>query len=108
YSWYCRQKEKQRELKVLIDGAFYSNEELGLTKAVAHALYGNEMSNNVTRLERYAACAYAHFMDYGLELMERQEYKIAVLDLGNIFHNALDLFSEKLRQSQYNWHTVTE
>lgn len=108
YSWFYRQEEKQKELKSLIDGAFYTNEELGLTKAVAHALYGNEMSNNVTRLERYAACAYAHFMDYGLELVERQEYHIAVLDMGNIFHNALDLFSQKLKRSEYNWHTVTE
>lgn len=108
YSWYFRNAENKKLLDPLIDGAFYSNEELGLTKAVAHALYGNEMNNSVTRLERYAACAYAHFMDYGLELMERQEYHIAVPDLGNIFHNAIDLFSSKLKESQYNWHTITD
>lgn len=108
YSWYFRNEENKKVLDQLIDGAFYSNEELGLTKAVANALYGNEMSNSVTRLERYAACAYAHFMNYGLELMERQEYHIAVPDLGNIFHKAIDLFSKKLKDSEYNWHTVTD
>lgn len=108
YSWYYRKAENRKILNQLIDGAFYSNEESGLTKAVAHALYGNEMSNSVTRLERYAACAYAHFMNYGLELMERQEYHIGVPDLGNIFHKAIDLFSKKLKDSEYNWHTVTD
>lgn len=108
YSWYLRNDEKKREIYQLMDGAFYSNEELGLTKAVAKALYGNEMNNSVTRLERYAACAYAHFMNYGLELVERQEYEIAVPDLGNIFHHAIDLFSKKLKESDYNWHTVTD
>lgn len=108
YSWYLRQPEHKKEAKRLVEGAFYSNEERGLSKAVAHALYGSELTNSVTRLEKYAACAYAHFMTFGLELLERQEYHIAVVDLGNIFHNAIDLFSRKLKESEYNWHTVTD
>lgn len=108
FGWYMRQEDKKEQLHHIIHGAFYNNEELGLTKAVTHALYGNEMSNSVTRLERYASCAYAHFINYGLELVERQEYHIAVPDLGNIFHDAIDIFSRKLENSEYNWHTVTE
>lgn len=105
---YLKEDAAKEKLNQLIDAAFYRNEEKGLSKAVANALYGNELSNSVTRLEKYAACAYAHFLAYGLELIERQEYKIAVLDLGNIFHNSIEIFSDKLQKSDYNWHTVTE
>ena len=38
-------------------------------------MYGRILQGSVTRLEQYASCAYAHFLKYGLELMERQEYE---------------------------------
>ena len=44
----------------------------------------------MTRLEQFAACAYAHFLKYGLELMERQEYELAAVDMGNLFHQSID------------------
>ena len=52
-------------------------------------LYGKELSGSVTRLERFAACPYQYFCIYGLELREREEYKIRPIDLGNLFHKAL-------------------
>ena len=30
------------------------------------------------------ACAYAHFLAYGLKLKEREEYRFEAMDLGNI------------------------
>jgi len=39
-------------------------------------------------------------------LEERKEYKLAVPDIGNIFHNAIDEFTKMLSTSEYNWHTI--
>jgi len=41
-------------------------------------------------------------------LEERRQYKLAVPDIGNIFHNAIDEFSKMLSASQYNWHTIPD
>lgn len=71
-------------------------------------LYGSELGGSVTRLERYAGCAFAHFLAYGLSLEERKEYKLAVPDIGNIFHNAIDYFSKKLDESPYGWHDIPD
>jgi len=47
-------------------------------------------------------------MSYGLSLEERCEYKLAIPDIGNIFHNAIDEFSKRLDSGEYTWHTIPD
>ncbi len=108
YLYYRSDEEKDRILRKLIQGAFYVNKERGISKEAALLLYGMELKGSVTRLERYAGCAFAHFMNYGLSLEERREYKLAIPDIGNIFHNAIDNFSKRLDAGPYTWHTIPE
>ncbi|CRZ33438.1 DNA helicase/exodeoxyribonuclease V subunit B [Herbinix hemicellulosilytica] len=108
FLYYKNDTERSRILEKMISGAFYSNREKGISRQAAYLLYGENLSGSVTRLERYAGCAFAHFMAYGLSLEERKEYKLAVPDIGNIFHNAIDEFSKMLSSSEYNWHTIPD
>ena len=108
YLYYQSEEEKSRILEQLIEGAFYINSEKGISKAAAKLLYGLELKGSVTRLEKYAGCAFAHFMSYGLSLEQRQEFKLAVPDIGTIFHNAIDHFSKRLDSGEYTWHTIPE
>ena len=43
-----------------------------------------------SRLETFATCKLRHFLNYGLDIMPRQEYEIKAPDIGNIYHDALD------------------
>lgn len=106
YSFYYSREEYKGAIQSLIDAVFYVNKEKGLSKQIAKELYGNSLTGSVTRFEKYAACAFAHYISYGLELNERQEYRLAVPDIGNLFHNAIELFSRKMAESEYNWHTI--
>lgn len=108
FSWYKRQEEYADLIDLLIEGACYEKKELALSRAVAKALYGEHLLNSVTRLERYAACAYAHFLSYGLQLEARQQYQLSIPDIGNIFHSAMELFAHKLHASKYDWTTLSE
>ena len=92
----------------LCDAAFMSHEDDRLSKAVVRALYGHVLENSATTLEQYAACAYAHFLTYGLMLRERREYRIEAPDLGILFHSALELFSKKLAKSGRLWHELED
>lgn len=87
----------------LTDTAFFRYQESTLTRAVALALYGQTLSGSVSRLEQYAACAYAHFLRYGLKLKEQGEFSFEAVDLGNIFHGVLEIFAEKLKENHYTW-----
>ena len=73
----------------------------------ARQLYGTVLTNSVTRLELFARCAYAHFLEYGLKLSERETYSFAALDMGSMFHEILQRYCEGLEKS-YDWYTITE
>lgn len=87
----------------LVDTAFFTYRESSLARSVAAVLYGQTLSGSVSRLEQYAACAYAHFLRYGLKLREQGEYSFEAVDLGNIFHGVLEIFAEKLKENGYTW-----
>lgn len=104
--FYQSGKEGREMLYQLVDGAFYMGRDEGITKRAASLLYGRMLAGSVTRLEQYAACAFSHFLSYGLGLEERVEFKLTMPDIGTLFHNALELFSARLKESGYNWHTL--
>ncbi|WP_431029218.1 helicase-exonuclease AddAB subunit AddB [Lysinibacillus sp. LZ02] len=53
------------------------------------ALYGEELSASVSRIEQFFRCPFAHFTSYGLRLEERNEYKLETFAMGDLFHEAL-------------------
>lgn len=108
YRWFVQSDSYRKELEGLVDAAFYVYEKQGIGHAVARALYGTIVSGSVTRLEQYAACAYAHFLKYGLELMERQHYEVAAADMGNLFHDSIDLCFKKVKEEGLDWRHITD
>lgn len=107
-AFYGSQKGWEQKLAHFIDGVGFVNEENGLTRQVAEALYGKELKNSVTRVEQYAQCAFAHFLQYGLQLKERYEFRFSGLDFGNIFHEVLRLYPERLKENGYTWKEIPE
>ena len=101
--------EKYRELAgKMTEAAFMRYQHSPLSQAVSRAIYGSMLENSVSRLEQYAACAYSHFLQYGLMLKEREEYSFEQVDLGNIYHSVLDMFAGKLAECQYTWFDFPE
>lgn len=92
----------------MADSAFYQNQESRLGASLAKALYGTTLCNSVTRLEKYAGCAFAHFMRYGLGLELRQEYAVRSLDIGNVLHQTVELFSKAMSQQDDGWHQIED
>ena len=62
----------------------------------------------MTRLEQFVQCPYAHFIRYGLQLSEREQYDVSGLDHGNLFHHAMEHFSHRLEQENREWQDLTE
>lgn len=108
YRLYRGDEEYEEYAERLEEAAFARYEHKPLVKAVARALYGAVLENSVSRLERYAACAYSHFLQYGLTLKEREEYSFEQADLGNIFHQVLESFAGKLAENHLTWFDFTD
>lgn len=106
--YFLASKEHREEALQLIDAAFYAYEKRGIGKAAAKALYGSILSGSVTRLEQFASCAYAHFLNYGLELMEREQFELAAVDIGNLFHDSIDLCFQRMKEQGGDWKELDE
>lgn len=108
YTWYMADENRKAQVKKILDAAFYRNEAEWLTKETARDLYGDLSRASVTRLERFASCAYAHFLSYGLRLSERESYQFESMDLGNIAHQAMERFAHRVEKTQKEWTELSE
>lgn len=108
YKLYLNDTQGNIEINKLIGAAFYERKESGISKKAAIMLYGSTLLGSVTRMEQYASCAFAHYLSYGLSLEEREEYEISMPDIGNIYHAALEYFSNKLKEEGYTFHDLLE
>lgn len=101
--WYLKNEHWASEVRSLIDTAFTTYRENRIPKELIHELYGKVLESSVTRLERFAACACAHYLQYGLGLGERQIQEFTPADFGNVFHTAIEDFSKNLRKEGISW-----
>ena len=108
YSWYIESPQYRTVVEELVKAAFTQKPSDQIGKAVAGILYGEISPYSATRLERYAACAFAHFLQYGLKVTERAEYEFRAMDMGNVMHMALERFAVEVRKEGLDWAELTE
>ena len=107
-SLYDKNEEYGALAEKMEEAAFMQYQHSPLSHVVAKAIYGSMLENSVSRLEQYASCAYAHFLQYGLKLQEREEYSFEQVDLGNLYHTVLELFADKLGDNGFTWFDFPE
>ncbi len=83
-------------------------EHTPLSHELAVSLYGSVIMTSVSRLEKFAGCAYAHFLSYGLKLRTRPEYSFENTDMGEVYHKSLEEFEIKLTDEGLTWEGLTE
>ena len=108
YQWYRQKEEWKAQTEKLVHAAFLRFDDSGIGKEAAKKLYGEMMTNSVSRLEKFASCAFAHFLQYGLQLKERQEYEFHPVDIGSVTHKIVELFSRKVELEEGGWEGLTE
>lgn len=107
-AWYLSKDSYADKTKQLLAAACHTYVDEPIAKAVTRVLYGTTLDNSVTRLERFAACAFAHYLDYGLQLKEREMQEFASVDMGNIYHDALEHYAKRVEASEYTWFNLPE
>jgi ATP-dependent helicase/nuclease subunit B len=103
YNWLCERPYWHEKLQSMLPSLEYSNREERLTEETAIALYGDVLRSSVSRLERFAACPFAHFAAYGLRLNERRLYRLEAPDIGQLYHAALSQLAKRLSEEGRTW-----
>ncbi|MDD6550238.1 MAG: exodeoxyribonuclease V subunit gamma [Lachnospiraceae bacterium] len=93
--------------KAFLDAAFSENQKTPLKQAVTDALYGKSLTMSVSRLETFAKCPCSYLLKYGLKLTPRKKNEFASLDLGNLYHGAIEKYAKGLKADGLGWDSVT-
>ncbi len=107
YGQYLQDENYRERVQELVRAAFADGVKGQISFTTSRELYGETMTNSVTRLEQFASCAFAHFAAYGLHLGERQLYGVKPADLGILFHRAMELFSRRIQNEGKDWAEIS-
>jgi len=95
-------------LEMMINNSFFKYTNQKLDAKIAGIMYGETLLASISKMEKYAECAYSYFLNYGLSLKERQNYDIDNREMGTIFHGVLEQYGQELKQRELNWFDVDE
>jgi len=79
-----------------------------LLRETVYDLYGGRIVSSVTQLERYAQCPFSYFVRYNLRALERKLYEVEAVQLGTLFHAALELYVKRLMELGLDWNEPDE
>ncbi|NTV79613.1 MAG: helicase-exonuclease AddAB subunit AddB, partial [Clostridiales bacterium] len=104
-SLYDRDEIMKPLLQHMKHAAFFEYTRYPLTKDISTMLYGKILYHSISRIELFAGCEYAHFLQYGLNIQDRDTYSFENSDLGNLYHQVLELFARALEEEKLSWFT---
>ena len=97
------EKENEELMALLKKATSGSRKNESLNKEEAEKLYGTVILGSITRLQKFAECAFAHFVKHGLKLKDDKEFSMGSLEIGNICHDALKAYAEDLKKDKMRW-----
>lgn len=106
YSFFAEDANWKAQLALLRDGLVTNKKQERLAPKTTKALYSDNIFSSVSRLERFASCPFAYFAEYGLKAKERQLYQLHTPDLGLLFHEVLEIFSNEIETQSLDWQTL--
>lgn len=101
--WYEKAPQWKDAYKDMLRGLEYSSQTYSIGSGRARELYGEPLYTSISRLERFTACPFAYFVQYGLRARGRREFKLAAPDLGTFMHYVIDRFSAGLEEKGKTW-----
>jgi len=106
----CFMKDEKRSEQIekwfeIIRG---DNGERRLSSAAVAGLYGKKLRVSVSKLEKYVECPFSYFLRYNLRADERKQYELKSVDLGNVFHSALNKFALYLKTNKREWRDLPD
>jgi ATP-dependent helicase/nuclease subunit B len=108
YSWYKSKPQWREKADNIFKGLKYTNQEQDIARDKIKKIYSNndKLLFNVSRIEKYAQCPFAYYVQYGLKAKDRKVYEFTPPDLGSFMHNVLDEFTNHIRDKKIQWNDL--
>lgn len=86
----------------------YSNKAGTLSQQAVLMLYGKNLYGSVSSFERFSACPFSFFIEYGLKAKDRKVLKVDAPDIGSLLHKIIEQFSVEIKRLGKSFYTITE
>ncbi len=103
YLWFSGQEDWRRKCLSAREAFLYKNIAQNVGRKNISALYGEPVRSSVSRLEKYTACPFAYYVQYGLGARERKIYRLSPPDVGTFMHSAIEYFSRLVEEKGVSW-----
>ncbi len=108
YNWYAEQPAWQMKLQSFVQALQYTNKEKWLQSRNKQAVYmGKHLRASVSRMEKYVACPFSHFVSHGLRLQERRVYRLGCSGYRAIVPRSVESVCAKAQQDQLDWGSLS-
>ena len=108
YHYYVTTPEWKERLKNSLEALHFHIQPDNLSKELLQKLYGDTLRTSISRLEQYQSCPFSYYLKYGLNLSEKEEFKVQSIDTGTFMHDVIDSFFDKLQERNLDVKTVTQ
>lgn len=102
YNYFKNNKNWQNKLEDALKGLQFTNMPEKLSKENIDKLYGNTINTSVSKLEKYRSCPFSYYLQYGLKIKEKEQFKIRSLDTGTFMHETIDEFFDIIKDKNIN------
>lgn len=108
YTWFEQRDKWNEKVNRVLKGLTYSNLVSSVKTEKIRALYQKPYAFDVSRIEKYAQCPFAYFVQYGLKARDRKIYEFGNPDFGSFVHGVLDSFSKKVKTDKLSWREIDD
>lgn len=108
YNYFMENKDWNKLTNQVLGSLFYTNRAKPISTETAAQLFGENIFASVSRMEKFFSCEFQHFAQYGLKLEERAEFKLQAVDMGEVFHSAMEWISNEIERRNQEWGSLTE
>lgn len=103
-----RDEEYKEKIERAIKFSKHENTAGKLSPEAVASLYGNKLYGSVSRFERFSACPFSFFIEYGLRARERKVLKVEAPDIGSLLHEVVEKFFRVARDRGLNFKTISQ
>lgn len=103
YKWFLSDEKWKKNCENVRLAFQYKNLAKKIDAEKIKALYGEPVQSSVSRLEKYTACPFAFYVQYGLGAKERKIYRLSPPDIGTFMHAVIERFSQIVSKGDISW-----
>lgn len=106
YAWY--EKNEEDTIDILKLGLQYDNKAENINRENLEKIYQMPVTMSVSNLESFAACPFKFFMENIIKPQPRTVQKVEFYDIGNIYHQAVERFTNEIISAKKDIDTLDE